>query len=113
MENVTLGAILTVALAISAAVNQILGAAEKLQKTKKSIKAPEEEQNDRLQTVEKWRDGVDRKLIQDYERLNSIEESNRVTQRALLALLGHGLDGNNIEQMETAKKQLENHLINR
>ena len=32
---------------------------------------------------------------------------------ALLALLDHGIDGNNISQMQEAKTALQNHLINR
>jgi len=34
-----------------------------------------------------------------------------VTQRALLALLAHGIDGNHLPQMEEAKQELELHLI--
>jgi len=49
----------------------------------------------------------------DKKRLDSLDEGNRATQRALLALLDHGIDGNNIEQMQHAKEALQNHLINR
>ena len=32
---------------------------------------------------------------------------------ALLALLDHGIDGNNIEQMKQAKEDLQRHLVER
>jgi hypothetical protein len=56
---------------------------------------------------------VDGKLNNDNDRLESLDEGSRVTQRAILALLDHGIDGNNIDQMQDAKKALQSHLINR
>ena len=63
--------------------------------------------------LEKWREKVERRLINDNDRLRDIEKGDRATQRALLALLDHGIDGNNIKQMQDAKEELQNHLINR
>ena len=56
---------------------------------------------------------MDRKLSNDHEHITSIDRGERGTQRALLALLDHGIDGNNIRQMQDAKEELQNHLINR
>ena len=56
---------------------------------------------------------VQQYLANDKKHLDSLDDGNRITQRALLALLSHGLDGNSIEQMEAAKAALEEHLINR
>ena len=47
------------------------------------------------------------------ERLDKIEEVNTITQRALLALLAHGIDGNDIEAMRKAKAELTDYLIER
>lgn len=88
-------------------------AAEKIVKAVKAAKAPNDRQNERLDKLEHWREKVDSKLDKDNERLGTIEEGNRATQRALLALLDHGIDGNNIKQMQDAKEALQNHLINR
>jgi hypothetical protein len=63
--------------------------------------------------LEEWRRDVDRKLLNDNNHLNAIDKGERVTQRALLALLEHGIDGNNLKQMKEAKNELQNHLINR
>ena len=47
----------------------------------------------------------------DKARLDAIEEGNRVTQKALLALLSHGIDGNDVDSMRQAKGELEEYLI--
>lgn len=100
-------------LAGASAVVLLSNAAEKIVKAWKTAKAPNARQDERLDELEAWRQTVDGKLNRDNERLESIEDGNRATQRALLALLDHGIDGNNIEQMQDAKKALQNHLINR
>lgn len=100
-------------LALCGAVTTIGSAVEKIIKVWKAAKAPNVEQNDRLDALEKWKEEVDGKLTRDHERFESLDSGNRVTQRALLALLDHGIDGNNIEQMQHAKEELQNHLINR
>lgn len=98
--------------AFLAAIVLIANAAEKLVKAWKAAKAPNDAQNERLDVLEEWRKEVDRKLIRDHDRLQDIDNGNRVTQRALLALLDHGIDGNNIKQMQDAKEALQDHLIN-
>lgn len=100
-------------LAVAGAITTIGGAAEKVAKAVKAAKAPNDQQNDRLTALEEWRKKVDNKLDRDKQHLDTIDASNRVTQVALLALLDHGIDGNNIDQMQHAKEELQNHLINR
>lgn len=74
-------------------------------------KRPNQEQNERLDALEQKVAEFEGYLKSDKERLENIEESNRMTQRALLALLSHGIDGNNIEDMQTAQRDLQNYLI--
>lgn len=100
-------------LASSSAVVVISNAVEKLLKAARAARSPITEQTERIIALEEWKDEVDRKLDRDNDRLASIDGSMRVTQRALLALLAHGIDGNNTEQMEAAQSELQNHLINR
>ena len=103
----------TALLAAASAIVLLSNAAEKIVKAYKAAKAPNDLQNERLDSLETWKEKVDHKLDKDNERLGTIEEGNRATQRAILALLDHGIDGNNVEQMQEAKKSLQNHLINR
>jgi outer membrane murein-binding lipoprotein Lpp len=106
MENITAETAWTVVAGVLAAVVLVGNAAEKIAKVVQAYRAPNARQDERLTDLEAWREKVDAKLQHDHD-------SNRVTQRALLALLDHGIDGNNIEQMQHAKEELQNHLINR
>lgn len=100
-------------LGVASAIVLLSNAAEKIGKAVQAAKAPNLEQNERLAELEEWRKRVDRKLESDQHRLESIEQGNRASQRALLALLDHGIDGNNIKQMQDAKEMLQTHLIDR
>ena len=100
-------------LAGASALVLLSNAAEKIIGAVKAAKAPNVQQNERLDALETWRKEVDRILKSDKAALQAIAEDNRVTQRALLALLDHGIDGNNIEQMQHAKEALQDCLINK
>ena len=99
------------ALAVAGAISTLGAAANYLIKLVTAFKTPNEAQNRRLENLEKHMLEVDSYLSADRSRLDSIDESTRVTQRALLALLAHGIDGNHQSQMEAAKNELEMHLI--
>lgn len=103
--------IIAAVLAVAGAISTLGGAANWLVKLVQVIKAPNAEQDRRLTDLEKHMEEVDGFLANDKQRLNNIDESTRVTQRALLALLAHGIDGNHQSQMEDAKNELELHLI--
>ena len=113
MENVDAAVLWTTILAIASAFVLLSNAAEKIVKVVKVAKAPNDAQNKRLDELEDWRKGVDRILASDKIHFDSLDDGNRVTQRAILALLDHSIDGNNIDQMKHAKEELQNHLINR
>lgn len=100
-------------LAAASAIVLLSNAAEKIAKAVQAAKSPNAKQDERIRALEDWRSEVDRKLQSDLEHLESIDEGSRATQQAILALLDHGIDGNNIEQMQHAKEALQNYLINR
>ena len=85
--------------AISAAIKVVCEAIEQIRK-------PNKTQDARIAELE-------RKSVKDLNRLNQLEEGNIITQRALLALLAHGIDGNDIEAMRKAKAELTDYLIER
>ena len=113
MEAITPTTIWTIVLAVASAIVLLANAGEKIVAAVRAAKAPGTKQDERIESLEEWRKSVDEKLKRDNDRLENIEEGNRASQRALLALLDHGIDGNNIEQMQHAKEELQNHLINR
>ncbi len=113
MGNLTPAELWTGVLAAASAIVLLSNAAEKIGKAVQAAKAPNAQLAGRVTDLEDWRTGVDAKLDNDKKRLDVIDAGNRATQRAILALLDHGIDGNNIEQMQHAKEELQNHLINR
>ena len=74
-------------------------------------KEPEESQNHRLDAIERHLDEVDRKLARDNERLLRMETGNYIMQEAILALIEHALNDNEVEGLKTVKKKLEGYLI--
>lgn len=113
MGDITLATAWTVFLAVVSAFVLLANAAEKIAKARQAAKAPNVEQDKRIADLEKWREEVDRKLKSDKQQLAEIHEGLRASYQAQLALLDHGIDGNNIEQMQDAKVVLQRHLINR
>lgn len=114
MNNLSTGEaamlVLGLILAAAGAINTIGSAAEKLLRGWRAAKAPNDEQNARLTALEEWRKTVDEKLGRDKKELESIHAGNQAVYKALLALLDHGIDGNNITQMQDAKGDLYAHL---
>lgn len=100
-------------LAGASAIVLLANAAEKIGKAIQLAKAPNVKQDQRLDKMEKHLEEVDHYLAKDRKRLDSLEEGKRASQRALIALLDHGIDGNNIKQMQDAKTELLDNLINR
>lgn len=112
MWNFTPSEIWTALLAVASAVVLFSNAAEKIAKAVQTAKAPNARLDERMGKAEKHLEEIDGYLATDKKRLDRLDEGNRATQRALLALLDHGIDGNNITQMQHAKEELQNHLIN-
>lgn len=98
--------------AVLAGIVLIGNAAEKIAKAVKAAKAPADELRADINELQEWRKGVDQKLGNDKKELDGIRDGNQAIFKALLALLDHGIDGNNITQMESAKEAVRNHLIN-
>lgn len=108
-----MGELVTTILAVAGGFSTMAVAANWFVKLVQVLKAPNAKQDKDIAELKEWRKGVDEKLDNDNKRLNKSAESDRITQRALLALLAHGIDGNHQKQMEEAKEELQNHLINR
>lgn len=99
-------------LAVAGAISTLGSAANWLVKLVQVIKAPNAEQDQQIAELQEWRKSVDQKLENDNRRIIKQADSDRITQRAMLALLSHGIDGNHIDQMVKARDALQEHLIN-
>lgn len=96
---------------ISAAVSLVISAIKKL-------KEPEDAQNKEIKDLKNEVIEIKAQLKvhdeyfgNDNKRLSSIEEGNRVTQRALLALMSHAINGNDVEKLKKAENDLKEYLI--
>ena len=96
-----------------AAIVLIGNAVEKIGKAVAAARKPNEQQDASIRGLEVRMEAVERKLANDKTRLDAYEDGMRVSQQALLALLDHSLDGNNIKQMEEAKNAIQKHLLNK
>ena len=100
-------------LAICGAITAIAAAAAVIVTIVKKAKAPNEMQNSRIDQLEERIDNHDTLFDSDNKRLKDIEQGNRVMQQALLALLSHGIDGDDVESLRKAKEVLHQYLIER
>lgn len=112
--------LIAVILGICSAIVAISAALGVIARLISKAKAPEIEQNMRLDEIDKRLNEHDDILAtfreyfaNDDNRFKAIEKSNKVTQTALLALLKHSLNGNDIDSLKTAEKSLEEYLIDK
>lgn len=77
------------------------------------LKSPNKLQNERLDKHEAWLKRHDEKLNKDNNRLINIEKEMTITLKALLALLRHDIDGNDVESMKKVRDDLQTYLIER
>ena len=116
----TLEQLWAVVMATCAGIAALAGAATIIAKIVDKFKKPNTDQNARLDEHEVWLKKHDTAFARydemfqnDKRRLDGIDEGNHVTQKALLALLSHAIDGNNLDQLKEAKKDLQEYLIKR
>ena len=93
-------------------------------KIRDHFKKPNIEQNEEIAKLKNRQDNLESELKttkaefmqffkNDKNRLDAIEEGNRYMQRAMLALLSNTLDGNHKAQVEKARDDLRDYLIER
>lgn len=112
-ENVTLQDIWTIIAWGAAALVLLVNAWEKGVAVYHALKAPNAAQDDRLGALERRMEKVETFLAKDKVAIDGLTEGDKVTKRAILALLGHGIDGNNTEEMIKSKHEMETYLIER
>jgi hypothetical protein len=121
MDNVisfTPAQLIALVLAVCGAIVTISAAIGVIAKALDKARAPEKEQNERLDAHEKRLNALDEIIVKfreyfdnDDRRFKEIEKSNKITQSALLALLKHSINGNDTESLKEARKNLEEYLI--
>ena len=103
MDKVTPEALMTffwVAAALVAFTLAVWGLIEKIKKARQP--ATEAAQ---------WRHDADLKFKKDKERIDSLEDGNKVLMRGILAMLNHEITGNSIDKLTTARDERTKYLI--
>lgn len=101
-----------IVLAVASAIVLLSNAVEKIVKAVKAAKAPEQKQNEKISEIEDRLKKVEEKLDKDKVQIADAKECNHVLTKGMLALLEHGINGNNIDQMREAKNDVNAYLIN-
>ena len=81
-----------------------------------AAKAHREEKNRREQpvsTLEHTVSAHEEKLAKDHERLNTLEDSNRIFLRAMMALLSHEINGNSNDKLKASFEEIQQYLIDK
>lgn len=113
MENFTLSDLFAVVTWVLGGVILLRNGGNAILDIIRAIKAPNDEQDRRITELEGEMKTVKKCLDNDNKRFKTLEDGNRVMIMAQLALLDHGLDGNNIKQMEDAKKGINLYLASK
>ena len=99
-----------IVIGLPGAINTIGNAIEKISKAKRAVEAPNAAQDEKIADHEKRISRLERHQENDHKELAAIREYNRISALAQIALLDHGLDGNNVKPMQDAKNEL-NHWL--
>lgn len=81
-----------------------------------AIKTWREEKKRREQPVNTLEQTVqehEEKLKNDHDRLNTLEESNRIIMRAMMALMGHEINGNSTDKLKSSYDEIQRFLIDK
>ena len=74
-------------------------------------KAPNITQDKRIEALEKTTAELQQEAKRLHERLDNSDDGQVILFKAISALLGHGIDGNNDKEMREAKQEMQNYLF--
>ncbi len=74
-------------------------------------KAPAEKFEKRLNELDQEIKNIKAKAFDDGDRIGNLEKSTKVLIKGVGALLSHGIDGNNTEEMKEARSNLNDYLV--
>ena len=107
MADITFGQLVGLAalvLVLVGAYNTVMGAVKNYREEKKRKDAP-------VNTLEDTVKKHDERLAKDHERLNDLEDSNRIILRALMAMLSHEINGNSDDKLKDSFDEIQKYLI--
>ena len=75
--------------------------------------SPNTKQNQRISDHEERLKSIEERLQKGDDRFKRVDESNEITQEALLALMNHAINGNDVEGLKQTRDKLQQWLIRR
>lgn len=77
------------------------------------MRKPDTERDDKLKKHDELLDNDNKRLKALEEHQTEIEESQKMMMRAMVALMRHAIDGNNIEQLTKESEKLNEYIFNK
>lgn len=74
---------------------------------------PDDERDTKLKRHDELLDNDNKRLKTLEEHQTEIEESQKLMMRAMVALMRHAIDGNNIEQLTKESEKLNEYIFNK
>lgn len=101
----------TLILQVCALISAVAGAVKIIVALIGKAKLPNEIQDKRITALEEEVQDIHKRLDEGDAHFSIADEGNRITQEALLALMSHAINGNDVDKLKEAKSKLEAYLI--
>lgn len=76
----------------------------------KFVSKPTDTLKDRIDSLERWRNVVEQRLSKGSAHFDSLDDSARITQQSLLAIMDGLINGDNKEELLKARNRLYQYL---
>jgi len=101
-----------IALIVSLVLN-VLNIIDRSTALKQKANEPMRKMEHRITQLEDKFEKLNTYATNDNARIENLEEGGRVLMKSIGALLSHGIEGNNLDEMKLAREELNEYLIRR
>lgn len=91
----------------------LLGAYVTVMNAVKTYREEKQRKDAPVNTMEQHVREHDEQLQREHERIEDLEESNRIIMRALMAMLSHEINGNSDDRLRASFDEIQAYLIDR
>ena len=91
----------------------LLGAYVTVMNAVKTYREEKQRKDAPVNTMEQQVRNHDDQLQREHERIEDLEESNRIIMRALMAMLSHEINGNSDDRLRASFDEIQAYLIDR
>ena len=111
MENLTIGQIFLIVMAVAGLITAVGGATSVLKRWWTNSKSMKNEE--KINKLDKRVENVEEKTneLENHQKQN--EEFTKIMCNSMLALLNHSITGNNIIKLKEAEEEIKQYLINK